>query len=85
MNEEMISNIIQKSKKRERKLKKITRCPHTDLKHYAKGMCNHCYHRYGRKGYSTQCEHTDRPAYAKGQCSNCYFTHYNQNKRMRNN
>jgi hypothetical protein len=64
-------------KKKDRKLKKITNCPHVELKHYAKGMCNHCYHRYGRKGYSTQCPHTTKPAYAKGLCSNCYFTNYN--------
>lgn len=33
----------------------ITKCPHTNLKHFAKGMCNHCYHRYGRKGMVTSC------------------------------
>lgn len=25
-----------------------TLCPHPDRKHYAKGMCNYCYHTQGR-------------------------------------
>lgn len=29
------------SKKR---LKHVTNCPHYDKPHYAKGMCNYCYH-----------------------------------------
>jgi len=59
----------------------ITKCPHTNLKHFAKGMCNHCYHRYGRKSMVTSCEHRDRRNYAKGKCQNCYINDYNRSKR----
>ena len=30
------------------KIKKVTACPHSTRKHYAKNMCNNCYHRNGR-------------------------------------
>ena len=69
-------------KRRNRKKKDITRCPHTDMKHYAKGMCNHCYHLFGRNSLADQCEHTDKLNYAKGMCQNCYFNSYNQQKRF---
>lgn len=59
----------------------ITKCPHSSLKHFAKGMCNHCYHRYGRKSMVTNCEHKDRRNYAKGKCQNCYINDYNRSKR----
>jgi len=42
------------------KLTPITNCKHTHLKHFAKGMCNHCYHRFGRTALSDKCPHTDR-------------------------
>ena len=58
----------QEKKRRVRKKREITRCPHTHMQHYAKGMCNHCYHVYGRNGKATRCEHTDRSNYAKGLC-----------------
>lgn len=64
-----------------RKPGKIVSCPHTDLKHFAKGMCNHCYHRFGRKGLATECEHKERMNYAKGKCQNCYINDYNRRKR----
>mmetsp|Transcript_24942 Transcript_24942/g.24618 ORF Transcript_24942/g.24618 Transcript_24942/m.24618 type:complete len:103 (-) Transcript_24942:139-447(-) len=38
--------------KRRRKTQKITACQHQDKKHYARGMCNSCYHRYGRETYA---------------------------------
>lgn len=60
---------------------KVTMCPHTTAKHYAKGMCNHCYHKFGRNSMATECEHTDRMAYAKNKCQNCYLNDYNKNKR----
>ena len=41
--------------KRARKAKTITRCPHTEMKHYAKGMCNHCYHLFGRNSLAHAC------------------------------
>ena len=66
-----------------RPLMTITNCKHTDAVHYAKGMCNHCYHINGRKtaGKATKCEHTDRPNYCKGLCMNCYINGYNKNKK----
>ena len=61
----------------------ITRCPHVNSKHYARGMCNHCYHMYGRSKLATKCEHAYRLIYAKGMCQNCYLNSY-QNKRRQN-
>jgi hypothetical protein len=43
-----------------RKVKKVTACPHKDRKHYAKNMCNNCYHRQGRNRLAWDCDHTDR-------------------------
>lgn len=60
------------------------RCPHKDVKHYAKGMCNRCYHIYGRASLATKCPHKDMMNYAKGRCQNCYFTNYNREKEMKN-
>jgi len=53
------------------------------MKHYAKGMCNHCYHLFGRKnaGLATNCEHKDRNNYCKGLCMNCYINSYNRCKK----
>lgn len=64
-----------------RKTMEIMKCPHKHQKHYAKGMCNHCYHKYGRNSYATECAHTDRLVYAKGKCQNCYLNDYNKQKR----
>lgn len=55
-------------KRRKRKIQPITRCQHTSLRHYAKGMCNHCYHLYGRHKLATACPHTDKMNYAKNMC-----------------
>ena len=44
-------------------------------------MCNHCYHKYGRKSNADKCCHTDRLVYAKGKCQNCYLNDYNKQKR----
>lgn len=63
--------------------KKATACPHTDAKHYARGMCNQCYHTYGREhktGKATDCPHIDRPVYAKKMCRNCYINIKNKEK-----
>ena len=47
----------------------VTACQHTDLALYALGMCNHCYHKYGRNGLATDCKHKgERKVYAKGKC-----------------
>jgi hypothetical protein len=51
-----------------KKVKINTRCPHKEMKHYAKGMCNHCYHVYGRKKMAYSCPHTDLLVYARGMC-----------------
>jgi hypothetical protein len=51
---------------KKRRCKKVTACPHFDRKHYAKNMCNNCYHRQGRNQLAWDCEHRDRQMYAKG-------------------
>lgn len=79
----------------DRKLKTNTACPHKDRKHYAKNMCNNCYHRQGRTKLAWACLHTDRHMYAKGKCQFCYLQEYHslrlyrkkikkQSKRFRN-
>ena len=70
------------ARKAGRKKGMITNCQHTDLPVYAMGMCNHCYHKYGRNNYATECKHAgERLAYAKGKCQNCYINDYNKLKR----
>ena len=60
----------------------VTNCQHTDLPLYALGMCNHCYHKYGRTGLATDCNHAgQRKVYAKGKCQSCYINDYNKTKR----
>lgn len=71
-----------KLQKKGRKPVQVTNCKHVDRKHFAKGMCNHCYHRYGRSSPATECEHSDRQNYAKGMCQNCYLKIYNRKKRL---
>lgn len=65
-----------------KKVKINTRCPHKEMKHYAKGMCNHCYHVYGRKKMAYSCPHTDLLVYARGMCQTCYNCLYNIVKRQ---
>ena len=50
----------------------IDKCPHTTRKYYAKGMCNHCYHHFGRPNLATKCIHKDRMNFAKNMCLGCY-------------
>ena len=65
-----------------RKKGKITKCPHFNLPLYAKGMCNHCYHKYGRSLMATDCAHANvRPIYARGKCQSCYINDYNKKRR----
>ncbi|CAI2359169.1 unnamed protein product [Moneuplotes crassus] len=64
-----------------RKRMNVFKCPHKDRKHYAKNMCNNCYHKLGRNKKATACPHTDRQNYAKGKCQNCYLNDYHKNKR----
>ena len=55
-----------------REIKKVTRCPHTDKKHYCKGMCQKCYNSFGREHKAFNCQHTSRYCYARGLCHSCY-------------
>jgi hypothetical protein len=64
-----------------RKRMNVFRCPHTDRKHYAKNMCNNCYHKQGRNKKATKCPHQERQNYAKGKCQNCYLNDYHKVKR----
>ena len=46
------------------------------------GMCNHCYHKYGRNALATDCIHAgQRKVYAKGKCQSCYINDYNKMRR----
>jgi len=60
--------------------KKVNNCGHTDKPHYAKGMCNNCYHRCGRDKKPWKCQH--EKLYAAGLCQNCYINDYNRKKRL---
>ncbi|CAG9326180.1 unnamed protein product [Blepharisma stoltei] len=55
-------------------------CTHYDKKHYAKNMCNNCYHRFGRDKLAWNCPHKDRQHYAKGKCQLCYLQNYHRSK-----
>lgn len=59
--------------------KKINKCGHEDKSHYAKGMCNNCYHKYGRNKKPWNCPHDK--LYAAGMCQNCYINNYNRKRR----
>ncbi|CAG9334856.1 unnamed protein product [Blepharisma stoltei] len=65
---------------RESRCKSITACSHTDKKHYAKNMCNNCYHRFGRNKLAWACSHPERQHYAKGKCQLCYLQDYHRSK-----
>ena len=57
---------------REKAKRLIDRCPHVDKPYYAKGMCNRCYHLFGRPNIS-QCVHAEpRMNFAKNLCYECY-------------
>lgn len=68
------------SPKDSRKKKSNTVCQHFDRKHYAKNMCNNCYHRYGRYQFAYSCPHKDRKLYAKGKCQFCYLSNYHRSQ-----
>ncbi|CAG9324867.1 unnamed protein product [Blepharisma stoltei] len=51
-----IKPAAKKSKKRVHKKQRVTACPHITKKHYARGMCNLCYHNYGRKAFDWKCK-----------------------------
>lgn len=58
--------------------RKENMCPHTDKRHYAKNMCNACYHRQGRVKKAWLCAHTNKTHYARGKCRNCYLNTYHK-------
>ncbi|CAG9324564.1 unnamed protein product [Blepharisma stoltei] len=60
-----------------------TACPHKNRKHYAKNMCNNCYHRLGRVKAAWACPHIDRKHYAKGKCQFCYIQNYHRDRVLR--
>ncbi|CAD8047647.1 unnamed protein product [Paramecium sonneborni] len=62
--------------------KKTNTCGHPDKEHYAKGMCNNCYHRLGRNKQPWLCSH--KKLYACGLCQNCYINQYNKKRRVEN-
>lgn len=67
------------SKRRSRKvLKQVTNCVHIEAKHYAKNMCNNCYHSKGRNKRAWACSHNDKPLYALGVCQSCYQLGYSK-------
>lgn len=53
-------------------------CPHAGKKHYAKNMCNNCYHRQGRVKKAWLCPHSESIHYARGKCRNCYLNSYHK-------
>mmetsp|Transcript_3481 Transcript_3481/g.3227 ORF Transcript_3481/g.3227 Transcript_3481/m.3227 type:complete len:137 (+) Transcript_3481:39-449(+) len=60
--------------------KRITACPHVNKRHYAKNMCNNCYHRVGRQKKAWACPHEERQLYAKGMCQFCYLQSYHKGR-----
>ena len=62
---------------------KITKCPHTGRKHYAKNMCSSCYRKFGRNQHAWKCEHRDRLNYSIGMCQTCYLSDYHKRRTMK--
>jgi len=58
----------------------VTKCPHTDRKHYAKNMCASCYRKNGRGQLTWNCKHKDRLNYSMGMCQTCYLSDYNKRR-----
>ncbi|CAG9335712.1 unnamed protein product [Blepharisma stoltei] len=75
--------IIKKAKKGKTAYKKkITACPHKNKRHYARNMCNNCYHKSGRVKRAWACPHQDRQLYAKGVCQFCYLQCYHKSRSL---
>jgi len=64
---------------KQRKIKKVSACEHTNQKHYAKNMCYNCYLKSGREKKAWKCKHVNSAHYAHGQCHNCYQIHHLKN------
>jgi hypothetical protein len=71
-------DLVSEKGKRNKKTNSV--CEHYDRKHYAKNMCNNCYHRYGRYQNAYSCPHKDRKLYAKGKCQFCYLSNYHRSQ-----
>lgn len=69
---------IQQNKSASRRTKVVTKCPHKERKHYAKGLCSTCYHKKGRTKLAWRCPHIDQVHYAKGCCQECYITFHSK-------
>jgi hypothetical protein len=63
---------------RSKKIKKANSCGHPERSHYAKNMCNQCYHKHGRTKKPWRCSH--EKLYAHGLCQNCYINAYNKKR-----
>jgi len=63
---------------RSKKIKKTNTCGHPERAHYAKNMCNQCYHKHGRTKKPWKCSH--EKLYAHGLCQNCYINAYNKKR-----
>jgi len=75
---------VQKEGPSSRKSKQVTNCPHTDKKHYAKGLCSTCYHKSGRTKKAWACAHNNEVHYAKGCCQECYVQYHSKRGRKAN-
>jgi hypothetical protein len=73
--------VLEEEMDKRKRSKEITACPHVLRKHYAKNMCNNCYHKKGRDKNAWNCHHFDRKHYAKGCCQVCYLKNYNLTKK----
>ena len=62
-----------------RKKTNVINCEHAEKNHYAKGMCQMCYHKKGRAKMA-DC-HPDKTLYARNLCRNCYMNNYLKEKR----
>jgi len=61
-----------------KKIKKVNVCGHPERAHYAKNLCNQCYHKHGRTKKPWKCHH--EKLYAHGLCQNCYINAYNKKR-----
>lgn len=75
--DDALSNSNETLRLKSKKIKKINLlCGHYTREHYAKNLCNNCYHKYGRTKKPWNCNH--EKLYAHGLCQNCYINKYNQ-------
>jgi hypothetical protein len=69
MTEDQSVNSVEKVSS-SKKIKKQNTCGHEDKPHYARGLCNNCYHKHGRTKKPWLCSH--EKLYAHGLCQKCY-------------